>query len=97
MKEAQELHCHECNKYVRFVLDVEIDGNYTIICPNCGHEHLRIVEDGKVTDKRWGSRNIHYPTYLITNATTSTTAFTGSSLFLTSSWGTMTSNATGTW
>jgi Zn finger protein HypA/HybF involved in hydrogenase expression len=52
--ERQELYCHNCGKYVQFNLDLSVDGNYKLNCPNCGHEHYRIVKDGKITDERWG-------------------------------------------
>ena len=55
--EKQELHCHECNKYVQFDIDPDMDGDYIIPCPNCGHEHCRVVDNGTVTDERWGHRN----------------------------------------
>jgi len=32
----QELHCHGCNQYVQFEVDINQDGNYTIPCPKCG-------------------------------------------------------------
>jgi len=57
MKERQELWCHECQKYVQFDIDVELDGDHIIVCPNCKHEHCRVVKDGKVTEVRWDSRN----------------------------------------
>lgn len=55
--ERQELFCHNCRKYVQFLLDTEIDGNHVIKCPNCGHEHCRVVKNGVVTEDRWDSRN----------------------------------------
>lgn len=54
--ERQELHCHNCNKYVQFDLDLEMDGNHVLKCPSCGHEHCRVVQKGKITDTRWDSR-----------------------------------------
>jgi transcription elongation factor Elf1 len=39
MNEAQELHCHNCDKYVQFTIDTELNGNHVLECPNCGHEH----------------------------------------------------------
>ena len=45
-KQRQELHCHACNNYVQFDIDVEQNGNHVIICPNCGHEHCRVVRNG---------------------------------------------------
>jgi len=57
MLERQELWCHECGNYVQFTMDVSLNGNHVIQCPICGHEHLRVVKDGKITEERWGSRN----------------------------------------
>lgn len=60
-RRRQELHCHACDKYVVFTCDMELDGNHVLNCPNCGHEHCRVVKDGVITDFRWDSRN--GPTY----------------------------------
>ena len=57
MIEKQELHCHECQRYVQFELDMELNGNHVLNCPNCGHEHCRVVKDGKITRERWDQRN----------------------------------------
>jgi hypothetical protein len=69
MKERQELHCHNCDKYVQFDMDVSLNGKHVINCPFCGHEHLRYVNKGVISDRRWGSRNV--PT-IQTWATTAT-------------------------
>jgi len=73
MKERQELWCHECQRYVQFDIDVSLNGNHVIICPNCGHEHCRVVKDGVVTEVRWDSRNgagtSGVQTYMTTGAT----------------------------
>jgi hypothetical protein len=55
--ERQELWCHDCNNYVQFTLDVSLNGNHVLECPRCGHEHCRVVRDGKITDIRWAQRN----------------------------------------
>ena len=57
MIERQELHCHNCQNYVQFDVDTEENGNLVLECPVCGHEHCRIIEDGKITDRRWDQRN----------------------------------------
>ena len=57
MIEKQELWCHECERYVQFDIDLSLNGNHVIVCPNCGHEHCRVVENGIITEARWGSRN----------------------------------------
>jgi hypothetical protein len=64
-KEMQELHCHACNGYVRFPIDLSMDGNYELACPNCGHIHCRVVKKGIITDERFDSRN--GPTIVISN------------------------------
>lgn len=51
----QELYCHSCNQYVRFEIDIDQDGDYTIPCPNCGHEHYRRIKDRRITSRRWAS------------------------------------------
>ncbi len=50
----QELHCHNCNQYVRFMLDHDLDGSHILNCPNCDHEHYRIIRKGQITAERWG-------------------------------------------
>jgi len=52
----QELWCHNCDHHVQFNLDLSLDGNHTLTCPNCGHEHCRVVEAGRITGIRWDSR-----------------------------------------
>jgi len=96
MIERQELHCHECNRYVQFNMDMSLNGNHVLECPNCGHEHCRVVKDGVITDDRWDSRNgasipISYATttatstYAVYSASSTATAGTGSG-FLYDSW-----------
>lgn len=53
-EEMQELHCHECQQYVQFKIDTEANGNFRLDCPNCGHQHFRTIENGKITEMRWG-------------------------------------------
>lgn len=98
MIEKQELYCHECGKYVQFELDMSLNGNHVLNCPNCGHEHCRVVKDGVISDDRWDSRNsLNYGyTYIpitsgITYSNTSTfntynSATASTSLFLYSAW-----------
>jgi len=60
-----ELWCHECKKYVQFELDVEMDGNHQIECPECGHIHYRLVQKGRVTSIRYRSSMPTYNAYVI--------------------------------
>lgn len=52
-----EIHCHECNKYFKVDFDTDKNGNHVVRCPNCNHEHCRVINDGKVTSARWDRRN----------------------------------------
>ncbi len=70
--ESQELHCHACGQYVQFRLDMNMNGAHVLNCPNCGHEHCRIVENGRITGDRWGQRNGAHMTIAVAGATTST-------------------------
>lgn len=79
-KRRQELHCHECDKYVQFIIDASLDGNHVLNCPNCGHEHCRVVKDGLITGERWDSRN--GDTY---NIAMSNTAWTNNAVITASS------------
>ena len=42
---------------MQFDIDTEIDGNHVLNCPNCGHQHCRVVRNGVITGLRWRSRN----------------------------------------
>lgn len=50
-----EMSCHSCHKQFVAELDFDIEGNYVIECVHCGHEHYRTIENGKITEARWGS------------------------------------------
>jgi hypothetical protein len=73
----QELYCHNCNRYVQFEVDLELDGNHVLNCPNCDHEHCRVVKAGEITDIRWDQRNgptMYVSPAYITSSTSSTYA-----------------------
>jgi len=88
--EQQELYCHGCDKYVQFPVDLDMEGNHVFKCPNCGHEHCRVVKDGKITDVRWDRRNgptIPVQTQYITYTTVSINDSSASgSTFLQTAW-----------
>ncbi len=69
MKQRQEIRCHACRRWVQFQIDLELEGNHVLNCPNCGHEHCRVVKKGEITDIRWDQRN--GPTVQITNVSVS--------------------------
>jgi len=90
--ERQELYCYECGKYVQFNIDLSMEGNHVLECPNCGHEHCRVVRNGKITGDRWDSRNVQQvPIYIPSSSTTVTGSSTYDALYITynftgSSW-----------
>jgi len=88
MKEVTEFYCHECNGYIKIELDYSINGNHVVNCPKCGHEHCRVIENGKVTDDRWGQRNRNVVNYTATMA-----SYSGTSMYTSSTAGTTTSTA----
>ncbi len=50
------MDCHECHKQFVALLDYSVNGNHVIECAHCGHEHCRVIENGKITEDRWSSR-----------------------------------------
>lgn len=79
--ERQELHCHDCGRYVQFDIDTGLNGNHVLECPNCGHEHCRVVKDGQITEDRWDRRN---PTHQVTTASMTTTSVSTYDTYLSS-------------
>lgn len=59
MKLKQIEFCHECNQDVEFEFDDTIE-KQVIICPNCGHEHWRELDEGTLTTIRLHSRDQRY-------------------------------------
>ena len=89
MRERQELYCHDCSGYVQFDIDLAMDGNHVLKCPECGHEHCRVVKDGVITDIRWDQRNGDTIQVYVTTTSwsvTSTSSSSSSGTYLTSSW-----------
>lgn len=72
MIERQEIHCHACDSWVQFEIDLGLNGNHVLACPKCQHEHCRVVKDGHITGERWDQRNglTHY----VTNAHVTTSS-----------------------
>ena len=89
--ERQEIHCHACDRYVQFNLDLGLDGNHVLKCPNCGHEHCRVVRNGRITRDRWDQRNgqtwimgtsLNSITYTLNSSTT----VTGTNYYANARW-----------
>ena len=48
MKMRQTEYCHSCDKQVVFEFE-DVTGNQLILCPNCGHQHYREIDEGTLT------------------------------------------------
>jgi len=46
MRELIEFYCNDCDGYFRVNLNLEIDGDFLFVCPQCGREHPRTVTKG---------------------------------------------------
>jgi hypothetical protein len=55
-RREEEFYCTECKKYFKTWLRDDMWGNYTIKCPNCAHEHYRVIKDGLITEDRHNNR-----------------------------------------
>jgi hypothetical protein len=97
MKEVNEFYCHACNGYFRVELEMGLNGNHVVECPNCGHEHCRVIEGGRITADRWDQRNglgaISYTVTMSDYSATSAYSGTGDS-FIASSWVNTSASAT---
>lgn len=51
--------CTSCKKMFIMKVDFNVNGNHTMVCPHCGHQHCRVIKDGKVTGDRWDSSMEH--------------------------------------
>ena len=47
-----EFKCHCEKPYIYVWLNTNMDGNYVVRCPTCGHEHYRTVKGGIISDDR---------------------------------------------
>ena len=74
-KRVTEIYCHECDGYIRVVLDYSLNGNHEIRCPKCDHIHWRVIKDGEITSDRYKSSS----GMIILSATTSDNYYLASS------------------
>lgn len=58
----QEIYCHACGNYVQFTIPDDINEDIVLDCPNCGHKHYRRVDNGEITESRWGQDPSQNPT-----------------------------------
>lgn len=80
-----KLYCHGCGKDFIAKMDMELNGNHEIICPNCGHVHYRVVENGEVTGERYRSSMQTYSCSTVYVTITNTSSTSGS-IYLSDSW-----------
>lgn len=60
------MECTHCSKHFVALVDYSLNGNHIIECAWCGHEHHRVIRNGKITEERFGSssgdkRDAHKP------------------------------------
>ena len=48
MRNAQEFYCNECDGYFIVRINMALDHTVHIKCPNCGHDHRRVVKNGEI-------------------------------------------------
>ena len=89
--------CHNCSTKMVFELDMTLNGNHVIHCPECDHEHCRVIENGKVTGERWDSRNNLQSYTLVAGYAQSATTYTPGDAFLTQAWDDSTAGSTGSY
>lgn len=55
MRQLIEFYCQICNKYFDVKLNMSLNGNHRVHCPNpeCGHIHFRKIENGVITGDRF--------------------------------------------
>lgn len=54
-----EFTCYCKKKYIYVYLNTGVDGNYTIVCPTCGHEHHRTIKGGFITEDRFTKTDVY--------------------------------------
>jgi len=52
-RRKHEFYCSSCSKYFDVKLNMSLNGNHRVHCPNCGHIHFRLIEGGKITGTRF--------------------------------------------
>jgi len=85
------MYCHNCEKDFTAELGNRGTGCWEIVCPHCDHIHYRVIENGKVTGERYRSSMQQF------TSTTSTTAYYGTDIFISSSWNNTITTSTTTW
>ncbi len=53
MRQKVEFYCSSCGKYFDIKMNMSLNGNHRVHCPNCGHIHYRKIENGEITGDRF--------------------------------------------
>ena len=51
-RHTHEFYCTNCSWWNYPMLSDTMDGNYEIVCGNCGHIHYRVIKNGVVIDDK---------------------------------------------
>ena len=44
----QEFYCGECDGFIRLSIHCNVNHEFHFECPNCGHQHRRVIRDGVI-------------------------------------------------
>jgi predicted RNA-binding Zn-ribbon protein involved in translation (DUF1610 family) len=44
----QEFYCGECIGFIRLAINANLNHEFWFECPNCGHQHRRVIRDGVI-------------------------------------------------
>lgn len=59
-RRVEEFYCATvgggCGVYFKTYLRTNMWGNYTFLCPKCGHNHFRVIKEGLITEDRHSER-----------------------------------------
>lgn len=47
----QEFYCGHCDGYFRLKLNIAINHEVEMVCPNCGHKHRRCIKNGIIYEQ----------------------------------------------
>lgn len=48
MRVSQEFYCGECQGYFLVRLNMALNIEVEVACPNCGHKHRRVISGGRI-------------------------------------------------
>jgi len=48
-----EFWCGDCQHYIYLKLNIALEGNHVVVCPQCSHKHYRVVKNGIIMGDRY--------------------------------------------